>query len=130
MGFRVGSYATVWSVEPKTDAWTKINITVSRKNKDTGEYDTEFRGFVDCFGTAVAKKAAALTSGDRIKLGDIDVKTSYDKQKEISYTNFQLFNFELTSNESGDATAKKEPKKPAKSVDDGEVEVSEGALPF
>lgn len=130
MGFRVGSYATVWSVEPKTDTWTKINITVSRKNKDTGEYDTEFRGFVDCFGTAVAKKASSLTSGDRIKLGDVDVKTSYDKQKEILYTNFQLFNFELVSNESGETSAKQDVKKSAKSVDDGEVEVSEESLPF
>ena len=57
MGFRTGSYATIWSVESATDTRTKARISISRKNKQTGEYDTDFSGFVDFIGTAAARKA-------------------------------------------------------------------------
>ena len=73
MGFRTGAYAMVWSVEPKTDTWTKARISISRKNKTTEEFEQDFSGFVDFSGTASAKKAAALKPESRIKLGDVDV---------------------------------------------------------
>lgn len=57
MGFRTGSYATIWSVESASDTRTKARISISRKNKQTGEYDTDFSGFVDFIGTAAAKKS-------------------------------------------------------------------------
>lgn len=60
MGFRTGSYATIWSVESATDTRTKARISISRKNKQTGEYDTDFSGFVDFIGTAAARKALTL----------------------------------------------------------------------
>ena len=47
MGFRTGSYATIWTVESASDTRTKARISISRKNKQTGEYDTHsfhFRG--------------------------------------------------------------------------------------
>ena len=47
MGFRTGSYATIWTVESASDTRTKARISISRKNKQTGEYDTDFSGFVD-----------------------------------------------------------------------------------
>lgn len=62
MGFRTGSYATIWSVESASDTRTKARISISRKNKQTGEYDTDFSGFVDFIGTAAAKKALMLGS--------------------------------------------------------------------
>lgn len=134
MGFRTGSYATVWNVESKTNAWTKLKISVSRKNKETGEYEDEFNGFVDCLGTVVANKAAGLNVRDRIKLGDVDVKNSYDKEKGIGYTNFQMFSFDKLDNDgqvetsAPAAPATKTAKK--KTVDDGEVEPVEDNLPF
>mgnify|MGYP000099157867 CR=1 FL=1 len=44
MGFRTGSYATIWTVESASDTRTKARISISRKNKQTGEYDTDFSG--------------------------------------------------------------------------------------
>lgn len=133
MGFRTGSYATVWNVETKTDTWTKLKISVSRKNKDTGEYEDEFNGFVDCFGTAVASKAASLQPRDRIKLGDIDVKNSYDKEKGVGHTNFQMFSFDR-ANEDSQSQPQSAPKSQTankkKAVDSGEVEPVEDNLPF
>ena len=94
MGFRKGSYARVWEVQPVSDTNTKIRITISRKDKLTGEYIDEFSGFVACIGTATAKKAANLKKGDRIRLGDVDVTTRYVKDTKTTYTNFKCFNFE------------------------------------
>lgn len=94
MGFRTNAYATVWSVESMTDTRTKVRLSISRKNKQTGEYETEFSGFVDFIGTAAAKKAACLKERDRIKLGDVDVTNKYVAEKKITYTNYKVFNFE------------------------------------
>ena len=95
MGFRKDSYAKVWAVEPKSDTNTTLRISISRKSKQTGEYEQDFSGFVSFVGTAAAKKAACLKEGDRIKLGDVDVTTSYNAEKKVTYTNFKCFNFEV-----------------------------------
>lgn len=94
MGFRTGNYATIWEVTPSSDTMTRARISTSRKDKETGKYDTDFSGFVAFIGTATAKKAANLKERDRIKLGDVDVTTKYDKDKKITYTNFTIFSFE------------------------------------
>lgn len=59
MGFRNGAYATIWEVKPVSDTNTKARISVSRKNKQTGQYETDFSGFVEFIGTAAASKALA-----------------------------------------------------------------------
>lgn len=82
MGFRTGAYAKVWEVTPMSDTSTKVRLSVSRKNKQTNEYEQDFSGFVLAIGTAAAKKAACLKEGERIKLGDVDVTTKYDKEKK------------------------------------------------
>lgn len=128
MGFRKESYATIWSVESVSDTLTKARISISRKdNKQTGSYNTDFRGFVSFIGTAAAKKAACLKEKDRIRLGDVDVTNRYDKEKNVTYTNFKVFSFEtqeeLDSNNHQDDTPT--PKTP---VDEGEVDDSR--LPF
>lgn len=100
MGFRTGAYATVWEAKPITPSHTKIKISISYKDKNTGEYNDDFSGFVSCFGSQTAAMAASLSPRSRIKLGDCDVSTSYDKEKRVGYTNFKLFTFELL-NQSG-----------------------------
>ena len=73
MGFRKDAYATVWSVEQKSNTLTNGRISISRKNKNTGEYETDFSGFVSFIGTAAAQKASHLKERDRIRIGDVDV---------------------------------------------------------
>lgn len=125
MGFRKDSYATVWGVEKVTDNSTKIQISTSRKNKQTGEYETDFSGFVMCVGASAASAAAALTKGDRIKLGDVDVTTNYNKEKKVTYTNFTMFSFDVESKKNENVSEKTEPQP---SVDSGEVD--DERLPF
>ena len=124
MGFRKDSFATVWGVEVISDTHTKIQISISRRNKTTEKYEKEFSGFISCIGTATAKKAACLKEGDRIKLGDVDVTTYYNKDKNITYTNFKMFSFEVEKT-ANSATNNTEPQP---TVDDGEV--SDERLPF
>lgn len=94
MGFRSQAFCKIWEITPQTDTRTKGRISISRKNRQTGEYETDFSGFVSFLGTAAARKAATLKEGDRIRLGDVDVSNRYDKEKQITYTNFNIFSFE------------------------------------
>lgn len=94
MGFRTGSYAKVWDVTPVSDVRTKLRITTSKKNKQTGEYEQDFSGFVSVFGTASAADAAKLIKGDMIVLKDVDVTNRYDKEAKKEYTNFNVYTFE------------------------------------
>ena len=126
MGFRTNTYATIWSVEPVSDTLTKARISISRKNKQTGEYDTDFGGFVSFIGTVAAKKAACLKERDRIRLGDVDVSNKYDKEKKVTYTNFKVFSFDVADpmlSSTDTQVAESQPN-----IDDGEMDDSR--LPF
>lgn len=103
-----------------------MRISISRKNKQTGEYEQDFSDWVSAVGTSAAKKAACLTQGCRIKLGDIDTTNHYDEQKKVKYTNHKVFSFELAD---GDTPAPKSNNtEPQPSVDSGEVD--DARLPF
>lgn len=133
MGFRNNSFATVWEVTPGTDTRTKGRISISRKNRQTGEYETDFSGYVDFIGTAAAKKALGLKEKDRIRLGDVDVTSNYVKEKNITYTNFKIFSFETQAeidgaNNSSNNVGYGYSGEPNPSVGDGEVDDSR--LPF
>jgi len=125
MGFRTGAYAKIWGVTPLSDTSTKLQLSISRKDKRTGEYVTDFSGFVMCVGTAAASKAVGLTDSSRIKLGDCDVSTVYKKDgdKKTVYTNFKLFSFEEVENNSDQSNTE-----PEHDVDGGDIDDSN--LPF
>jgi len=104
-----------------SDSVTRCRISTSRKEKGADTYVQDFGGFVSFVGTACAKKAARLRERDRIKLGEVDVTNKYDKEKDITYTNFNVFDFEPQSGSGGGSS------QPAASVDDGEPSSN---LPF
>ena len=125
MSFRQNAFATIWSVEPVRDTITKAKITTSKKNKSTGEYETDFSGFVTFLGTATASKAAKLKEKDRIKLGDVDVTRKWDKEKQKEYINFNVFSFEMVDSKTASSPPAVTNTEP---VDSGEVETDD--LPF
>ena len=120
MGFRAGAYAKIWDVSPMSDTSTKLRLSISRKNKKTGEFEEDFSGFVLAIGTANAAK------GDRIKLGDVDVSTKYDRDSKTTYVNYKLFSFELSDAPAGDDAARHNDHQP--DVDGGDPD--DGHLPF
>lgn len=133
MGFREGAFATVWQVEQKNDRWTKLRINISRKNKDTDEYEQDFSGWVDVFGTAAAGKAAKLKEKDRIKLGGVDVTNSYDKEKKVTYWNPKVFDFEMADSAgggSGGHSSAGSSRRRTQEEYEGENEADDDGLPF
>lgn len=126
MGFKPGAYAKVWNVKPVSDTKTDIKISISYKDKNTGEYKPEFDGFVSCCGFSVAKAAANLNAGDRIKLGDVDMVRIYNKETKTNFECWKLFSFDVVSSTN-------EPSASKPSVEDieeeGENEPDE-RLPF
>jgi len=123
MGFRKDAYATIWEVTPMSDTFTKCRISISKKDRTSGEYSQDFGGYVSFVGTACAKKASKLKEKDRIKLGDVDVTTRYDKTKSASYTNFNVYNF----TKDGEEEKKRKASEPEE-IDTDDMDVSE--LPF
>lgn len=122
MGFRQGSYMKLWEVTPGERS-TKVRGSISKKNKQTNEYEQDFSGFVTLAGTA-HKEAANLKVGDTVRIGDCDVTSRYDKEKKKEFINFTVYSF-ADSNDRKDAPAAKPAASPT-AQDDSESE----DLPF
>ena len=129
MGFRKDSWATVWSVEPRSDTLTQVRLSISRKDKSNGEYVQDFSGFVAFLGTATAKKAANLKEKDRIKLGDVDVSSGMTEKdgNKVIYYNFRCFSFEKQDEEKTSSAFAPTQTEPQPAVDEG---ANEDKLPF
>lgn len=106
MGFGNKSYMTVWEV--KDNKYLKgvkdVKLSSSRKDKQTGEYHTDFSHYVQFFGDA-AKKAADLKERDRIQIISSTVETSYRKEENVTYYNFKVFDFEKQTRSSNNQQA-------------------------
>lgn len=125
MGFRTGAFCSCWGeMKRVSPTLTRGRVSISRKDKNSGEYVQDFGGFVSFIGTACAQKALKLKEKDRIKLGEVDVTNSYNKETGKEYTNFNVYGFEMASgSNSGNGNSNR-----AASVDDGDP--GEGELPF
>lgn len=128
MAFRTNGYATVWEVKKGNGNYTDVRISTSRKDKQSGEYVTDFSGWVRFIGTA-HQMAGNLNVKDRIKIGDCEVTNTYDKEKKVTYTNFAVFSFETTNggNVTTNATNVGQP------IPNGFVDIPDGVdeeLPF
>lgn len=135
MGFKNGGYASVFSVNKGHGNFYDVNLATSRKRRDTGEYETDFRGFVRFVGSAATAIANlngmnSKSNGNlpiaRIKLGDVDVTNSYNADTKKSYTNFVVFSFEYPdsngNNGGGGGTAPKTANDYANNVPTGDDE--------
>lgn len=101
-GFGVNNYAKVWGIRTH-EKYTELQVSCSTKDKQTGEYKTDFSGFVRCVGKA-HEKCLSLSEKDSIKIGNFIVTNSYNKEKKITYTNIVMFDFELPENASNSAS--------------------------
>ena len=116
MGFHEGAFATGWGITNQGDNFSKVRLSIRRKDKKSDEYVTDFNGFVGLVGEANKKLGlidSALSSGDRcrIKIGACDVSNKYNKDEEREYTNFTMFDFEMS-----DGATQSDNKKHAKAT--------------
>ena len=123
MGFKTGGFAKVWKSEDKGN-YSVVDISTSKKNTKSGEFETDFSNkFVRFIGKAHTD-IKNLADGSKIKLGDIEVTNSYNKETKVNYTNFMVFSFEVAE---GTTTKKAESTDGFMSIPDN-VTVPE--LPF
>lgn len=119
MGFHEGAFATVWKIEDTRDRFSKLRISISRKDANTDTYVTDFSGFVSLYSQANQKiglieNALKQTGRCRIKLCSdtpdrtvCDVSTQYDKETDREYVNYKLFDFQMVDGtNTGTAPAK------------------------
>ena len=99
MGFSNGANCRVWEVAKISDTNTKIRISISRKNKQTGDYEQDFSGYVNCVGEMAAKQALQLEEGARIRLGEVDVTTKYDGVRRTIFTYFHVYSIQEIKDE-------------------------------
>lgn len=119
MGFRQDTWAKVWEVDRK-ERFTKVRISISNKDKNTGEYVQTFGGYVSLLGDA-HRKAENLQKGDRIYIKSCNVDSKYKDGK--TYTDFTIFAYDageqVNDNEKTaekPATEKKATAKPKKKI--------------
>ena len=104
MGFRTGAYATVWEIRQGNGNYAEARLSISKKNKETDSYETDFSGYVRLVGEAY-QKAGNITERDRIRIDACDVTTYYKKDKNVTYTNFVIFDFERVGGSSESFTS-------------------------
>lgn len=116
MGFSNGSYAKIWKINiPEGAKRASVNITISRKDKSTGEYKTVFSGFVNFVGEAF-NKVKSMQSGSKVRLTETDVESKYNKEKDKTSYFFTVWNFEELDNNSQAPAAQ-----PVATNDDGDI---------
>ena len=97
MGFKQDArFVKVWEVENKGN-YHIVSISTSKKNKETGEYETDFSNKFVRFVGAAHTMASNLKKGDVIKLGNCEVTNSYSKERNTTYTNYVVYSFEKES---------------------------------
>lgn len=111
--FSVGSYLKVWKITREADKYCDVQASTSKKNQD-GTYETDFNGFVRLVGHAANQiKGKDLTKGG-FKIKNCGVTQTYDKEKNQTYTNFVVFEFDdsdnngTSNNNSNSSSAKKD----------------------
>lgn len=94
MGLKKDCYATIWEKKAfPSGKCMNVRITVSKKNKETDQYEDEFSGWCRFVGKA-NEKVQNLPDRSRIKVGDIDVTNRYDKETKTMYYNVTVWDFE------------------------------------
>ena len=125
MGLRISdTYAKLWNIDMK-EKYSVVELSVSRKNKD-GKYETDFSyKFVRFVGTA-HQKLQGMTGDERIKILSGDISNHYDKEKNTTYTNYVVFDFEVMSQKQQNPTTNNNSSQEFMNIPDNE----DNEIPF
>lgn len=108
--FSTGSYAHIWKLEDKGN-YHVAQMSTSKKNNDTGEYEKDWNdSFVRLVGTA-HNQVKTLDTSKNVKIGRCGVSNYYNKEKNTTYTNYVIFNFEDNDSNTGGNTQKSQTSK-------------------
>lgn len=116
MAFQVGSYAKIWEFTDK-GTYGVVNLSSSKKNKDTNAYDTDFQyKFVSVVGNAYQfmKGVTIPKNGLTVKITNCSVTNKYDANKNTTYWNCAVFGLEDPNSSSGGSSNNASQKKQTK----------------
>lgn len=105
MGLRNGAYAKIWEHKPGKGNYEDVRLSISKKNKTSGEYEEDFSGWVRFVGAAKEKIASAGES-PRFKIVECDVSNKYDPTTKKTFWNAVVFNVEDIESKNNTSTPK------------------------
>ena len=98
--FSVNSYAKIKEVEDKGN-YSVCKISISKKNKQSGKYETDFVGKVRFVGQAHLQRPL---ENQRIKITSCGVSNCYVKDDKLEFLNiptYTVFAYELQEDSNG-----------------------------
>lgn len=119
MGFRNDAYATVWDSKEGKGNYNDIQLSISKKNKQTGKYETEFSGWVRFVGDA--KELGLLPKMTRIQIKSCDLTNFYSKEKDAVYWNPVVFQADIVES-NGTVSAPKASDMDFMQIDESELD--------
>jgi len=139
MGFSVGRFAKIWKLEDKGGKYGVANLSISKRDKESGTYKVEFKdGFVAVVGKAyqvIKDSIIDENKGLTVKILNCDVTNMYTNASgKVSYNpHYTIFDLELPNFEGDDSHEPAKKKKSEEKVDDF-VNIADGIgdeeLPF
>lgn len=120
-----GCKAKIWKIQRCEERYADVQVSTSSKNKQSGEWETDFSGFCRILGKDMTDKirgTAIPKGGLKVELNRVAVKQNYNKEKKQAFTEFIIWDFEFA-----DA-----PKEPIVN-DDGFMDIPDGVeedMPF
>ena len=142
MGFHSGAYARVWKLAENKGNYSTVQMSISSKNRETGQYETVWQDGFTRFVGAAHNKLAKMNIPDgglTIYLTATDVNQNYVKEKKTMYTNYVVFDFivpesgeryEMVCQKAGGGVVKDEPPKAEEKKDNFASVTEDEDLPF
>lgn len=97
MGLKNGAKLSIWEVK-KCGKYTDIQASTRKKNNQTGEWETDFSGYIRLVGNANTKATdfpdGKLQNPIKIEVGGFEVTQKYSKEHKKTFTNFVMYDFE------------------------------------
>ena len=129
MGLKKNCWLKVWEVKDRKEKYTEIRGSTSKK-RDDGSYETDFSGFIRLVGDA-HKSAENLKDGDKIQVEAFEVTNQYNKEKNVTYTNYVIYKYGDGTEKTDHTDTEKQDSKKNESVDkEAENPDDDSNLPF
>lgn len=97
MPFGIGCKAKVWDIDDKE--WCmSLRVSTESFSSKSKKHVQDFSGFVRCLNDAY-EKAKNLKVGDKILVKEFNVTSKYDATRHKDYTNFNIFDFDICTDE-------------------------------
>lgn len=130
MAFGNGQFMKIWEVADK-GSYTEVSMSSSKKNKQTGEYETDFSSkYVRFVGNA---KLQNPMKGQRIKITECSVSNIYYKDGERQFMKnpaYAVFAYELQQDGAQGNTYVPSAYTQGSSGGFDQMDMDEGGLPF